>query len=81
MSRKDVEQSLSQLSKLLADGSYINMEEFSALNRASDDKNVQNTFDQLLTQLNDFDYFEATATLNIVMERYRNSVSSTAGAS
>ncbi len=81
MSRKDVEQSLSQLSKLLADGSYINMEEFSALSRASDDKHVQNTVDKLLTQLNDFDYLEATATLNIVMERYRNSVSSTAGAS
>ncbi|MEC4727897.1 response regulator [Shewanella sp. D64] len=70
MSPKDVEQYLSRLIKQLADGSYINVEDFSSLNKASDDKNVQNIFDQLLIYLNDFDYLEASSVTNDLVAIY-----------
>lgn len=81
MLSKDVEQYLTRLTKLLADGDYINVEDFSCLNKATDDQQMQNIIDELLIQLNDLDYLEASLTINDLMEKYTDVVSSPEGSS
>jgi two-component system sensor histidine kinase/response regulator len=78
---KDVEQSLKKLTQLIADGKYINVEDFSSLRKVSEDTKLQSIFDQLLIQLSTFDYLEATTTMKDLLEIYPNSVSNTAGIS
>ena len=81
MSPKDVEQYLTRLTKLLADGDYIHVADFHCLNKATDDKQMQNIIEKLLNQLNNLDYLEASLTINDLMEKYSNLISSEEGSS
>ncbi|NRD73379.1 response regulator [Shewanella sp. VB17] len=64
MSKEDTKQSLHRLEKLLVEGSYIDLDEFSCLANATKDKSLQAICDHLLSQLADYDYQEALISLN-----------------
>ncbi|ACA85800.1 response regulator [Shewanella woodyi] len=63
LSQERVNGLLDQLDKLLAQGSYINIEEFIGLESASIDKILQSEFDHLLLLLTDYDYPAAITAL------------------
>ncbi|MBW8184248.1 response regulator [Shewanella sp. NR704-98] len=69
LSHDEVNGLLNRLDKLLAEGSYINIEEFSGLKSASLEQVLQSEFDHLLLLLTDFDYPAAIITLKELKAR------------
>ena len=57
---------LEDIGNLLDDGSYIDVDDFSCLKTATENKATQELCNQLVNQLADFEHAEATATLRLL---------------